>query len=786
MLQILHNIFHNKCHANSALGVALLSIFVIPAFPQLTVKPVRPTGLAPDEIDARSVTQSAKGALRFLRGNAVIETAEMRLRADEIDLDEEKQYAEARGNVVFDHFDGGEHVEAERVEYDLNEQTGKFFNVRGSSPAKLEARPGVLTTTSPFSFGGKWAERIGNRYLLHEGYVTNCKIPRPWWVLRGRTFEIVPGRQAVARNSVFRVRKLPLFYTPYFYKSLERVPRRSGFLQPSFGNSSRRGQMLGVGYYWAINRSYDAMYRSQWFTTRGFAHHLDFRGKPAQRTDFNFVLYGVNDKGFKNEDGTRRPAEGGFLATLTGKSDLAHGFRARGQLNYLSSFAFRQAFTESFYEAIYSEVHSLGHLSKYWETYGLNFVASRIETFQWPTAESFPFVFNPSSNKASLRKLPSVEFNSRDRQISDRVLPVWVAWTSSASLLRRHERTFTTAQFVDRFDVQPRITTALRWKDIHLIPAFSVRETRYGSSLDSERRLTGQSFLRSSREFTTDLILPSVSRVFEKPPRWLGSKFKHVIETRASFRYVGGIGTDFHRTIRFDETELLSDTREVDVTVSNRFFTKNAAGGVNEAVSWELTQRRFFDPQFGGAILPGQRNVLLSSATLTGYTFLDVPRSYSPLISTLRINLSGVGIDWRADYDPARQRVVNSTLSANGRRNGYFLSVGHNQARSVPVTSDGISFQGLTPRANQLFTVLGFGQENRRGWSAGGMAVYDYTRASMIYSQAQVTYNTDCCGWSVQYRRFGFGNRNENQYRFAFSVANIGSFGTLRRQERMF
>ena len=44
----------------------------------------------------------------------------------------------------------------------------------------------------------------------------------------------------------------------------------------------------------------------------------------------------------------------------------------------------------------------------------------------------------------------------------------------------------------------------------------------------------------------------------------------------------------------------------------------------------------------------------------------------------------------------------------------------------------------------------------------------------------------DCCGLSVQYRRFSFGTRNENQFRVAFAIANIGSFGTLKRQERIF
>ena len=739
-----------------------------------------------NEILVRAITQRAEGKVTYLRGVAMIETTEMRLRADEIDYDEAKQYAEARGNVLFEHFVGGERVEADKVEYNLDGESGRYYNVRGSSPAKLEARPGILTTTSPFAFQGKWAERIKDRYILHDGFITNCRLPRPWWTLRGREFEIVPGQKAIARNTTFRLRKVPLFYTPYFLKSLERAPRQSGFLTPNFGNSSRRGLMLGGGYYWAISRSYDAMYRAQWFTQRGVAHNVDFRGKPTQTTDFNFALYGVNDKGAKNEDGTRRPPEGGFLTNLIARSDPA-GWRARVEFKYLSSFAFRQAFTESFFEAIATEVQSVGHMSRYWQTYGLNFAGSRIEAFQWPTPETYPYASDPA-NKLSLRRLPAVEFNSRDREINTKVLPVWVSWTSSGSLLRRHEQKFTTPQFVDRLDVEPRITTALRWKDIHLIPAFSVRETRYGSSLDSEGRLTGETFLRSSREFTADLILPSLSRVFDKPPSWLGAKVKHVIETRASFRHVGGIGEDFHRLVRFDETETLSDTQEADITITNRIYTKNARGGVTEAFTWDLTQRRYFNQRFGGALVEGRRNVLMSSASLTGYAFLDAPRGYSPLISNMRVAISGMGVDWRADYDPARGRVVNSTLQANGRRGNYFVSIGHNQVRSVPVApnEDKTNWTGLTPTANQIFSIVGFGQENRRGWSAGSLIVYDFSQAVTIFNQAQVTYNTDCCGWSVQYRRFGFGSRNENQFRVAFAVANIGSFGTLRRQERIF
>jgi LPS-assembly protein len=51
----------------------------------------------------------------------------------------------------------------------------------------------------------------------------------------------------------------------------------------------------------------------------------------------------------------------------------------------------------------------------------------------------------------------------------------------------------------------------------------------------------------------------------------------------------------------------------------------------------------------------------------------------------------------------------------------------------------------------------------------------------------QTAYNWNCCGMNVEYRRFALGSvRNENQYRFTFTLANIGALGNLRRQERLF
>jgi LPS-assembly protein len=39
----------------------------------------------------------------------------------------------------------------------------------------------------------------------------------------------------------------------------------------------------------------------------------------------------------------------------------------------------------------------------------------------------------------------------------------------------------------------------------------------------------------------------------------------------------------------------------------------------------------------------------------------------------------------------------------------------------------------------------------------------------------------------MEYRRFALGTvRNENQFRFAFTLANVGTFGNLRRQDKLF
>ena len=685
------------------------------------------------------------------------------LTADEVDYNTDTKDAEARGHVRFESFSRGEKLNCERAEYNTATRSGKFYEVSGTSPARIEARPGRLTTQNPFYFSGEWAEKTEDRYVLHNGFLTDCLIPDPWWRLKGPVIDVIPRDRAIARSSWFYVKEIPIFYAPFFYKSLKQQPRHSGFLTPNVGNSSIRGKTVGLGYFWAINRSYDLTYRSLVYSKTGFGHQAEFRGVVNPRTSFDASVYGIASE----SSDTNSPS--GMVLTVEGKSDLGKGWEARGDLRYLSSFAFRQQFTQSFDEAVSSETHSVGYLTRHWSDFGFTLAAQRNVNFQ-STAPNDQIV---------LRKLPEVQFVTREHAV--RNLPVWVSLDSSYGLQRRTQPLFQTRQFVTRVNFEPRILSAFHWHGFDVAPSFGIHETAYDSSLANVagKVVTGDNLQNFSRDVSLDVSAPALARVFDAP-KWMGrgkgTKIKHVIEPRATYRYVTGI-QDFNQVIRFDDTDILSNTHEVEYSLTNRLLAKDAAGNIAEILSWQLWYKRYLDPTFGGAIIPGQANVLASTVDLTGIPFLDRPRHQSPVVSVLRYQ-SNVNMEWRADYDPVRGGIIDSGVSVDRRIKRVFVSFGDYLLKSNPL----LSFQG----SNQLRGQVTYGGDNRRGFNVGFSAFYDYRTSVLQFAQSQVTYNTDCCGLSVQYRRFSFGTRNENQFRVAFAVSNIGSVGTLRKQDRIF
>jgi LPS-assembly protein len=736
------------------------------------------------------------------RGGVELQDYEIFVKADEADWDEETHTLKARGNVYYHDYEKNQQIWCDEMEYNTETRHGYFYDVRGETMPKAVVRKGVLSGNSPFHFEGLWAERIGSRYLVHEGWVTDCKMPDPWWRLKGKKFDIIPEDRAIAYHSTYFLRKVPIFFFPLpFYRPLKKSQRKSGLLLPNLVPRSQRGFMVGLGYYWAINESYDITYRFQDFNTNALKHNVDVRGKPTARTDFNFILYGVNDLGGDPRTGDAKTGENrqkysGLNIYFTGRADLGDGWTAAGQVNYVSSFRFRQEWSESFNEAIGSEMHSDAFLNKDFDTYTFDLVASRNENFQSTEIQETNAngSFSYQRNAVILHKLPEAQFSSRDHSIWKN-LPVWFSFESSAGFLYRLSpvfqnnvlvNSFETDQFTTRLRFAPHVSTSMHWLGINFTPSLGLDETFYGESQNITESPAASSpfyhaansdIVRSARDFSLDIAFPSIERVFNKKT-FLGDKLKHVIEPRVTYRYVTGIGDDFDRIIRFDENDLLANTNELSLSLTNRLYAKRGQDVV-EVLTWELIQKRYFDPTFGGAALPGQRNVFDATADVTAYSFVAGPRTYSPVASILRANpVGGATVTWLADYDPMYHRIVDSTVEVGYRWKGkYYFNAGDNLIRSIPV---------LTPNADQWRFTVGFGDPQHRGWNAATSVAYDVKVGYLQYMTTQVTYNTDCCGLSAEYRRLNAGVRDETQFYISFAIANVGAFGTLKKQDRLF
>ncbi|MBV9084365.1 MAG: LPS-assembly protein LptD [Acidobacteriaceae bacterium] len=758
-------------------------------FGQSAAHPVKADLPPKNEIWTAAVSEESNGTVRHLRGVAEIKTSEMVISADEVDYDSDTNWAYARGHVHLEHFATGDKINADRAEYNLKTEEGKFYNINGTSPAKVMTNPGVLTTTNPFYFQALWADRIKDRYILHKGFVTDCKLPKPWWVFQAPVFDIIPGDRAIIRHAVFRLQRAPILYLPFFYRPLGKNPRQSGFLTPNIGHSSRFGYMYGFGYYWAMSRSYDMTARVQYFTQRGPALTYDFRGKPNSVTDFNFRLYGVNDRGLPQ--GATVQKQGGLEFELTGTTEFM-GFHGRLDYNYLSSYLFRQAFSYAFSTTISNQVESIAFLQRRYklDAYTLTIAGDRNQLYESVTPVGQP------QNEVILQNLPTFEFSGRDREVARGPLPLSFSFESSAAFLSRQEPVSSTAALFrsgtfSRLDVKPHVSSHFSFKGFSLDPSATFGGTEYGNSYSpvsapcgtvgsctGDITLANASIFRKYADFTVDLRFPSLERVFA-PPAWLhlGAKVKHVIEARATYEKVAGVD-EFSRIIRFDETDILSNTNQLALSLTNRLYRKDKSGNVSEFLTWRLVQARYFDPTFGGVLIAGQKNLLLATEQVTPFPFLDTARSYSPLASSLTVNpYSFLGLEWRADYDPLRRKTVDQNYYLAFRHSKYFASVSDTAVSLNPL---------LFPQSNQLGFGGGYGNSNGKGWNAAANAFYDLRTSRTLFSSYQISRNTDCCGFSVQIRRFNLGIRDENQYLFSFSVANIGSFGSLQRQSRLF
>ena len=122
-----------------------------------------------------------------LRGQAEIHYRNYVLYADEVTYNSATGDTEVEGHVVLDGGPYDEHVEASHGNYNVRTQVGTFYDVIGTAGFRLRRSGYILTTSNPFAFTGKVVEKQGpDHYLVRQGTVTTCELPRPKWAVRSQ------------------------------------------------------------------------------------------------------------------------------------------------------------------------------------------------------------------------------------------------------------------------------------------------------------------------------------------------------------------------------------------------------------------------------------------------------------------------------------------------------------------------------------------------------------------------------------------------------------------------
>ncbi len=770
--------------------------------------------------------QTKTGTRYTLDRDVVITYKDRRVEADHIDYDSETGELNAAGHLKVTGGQNHEMISASHGSMNLKTQTGRFFDVTGSVGLRAGRKP-VYDNGNPFLFEGKVVVKTGpQEYDVYGGSVTSCELPHPDWQLFASKFSVT-SQKATARNSVFRVLDVPLVYLPYVTHPVGGDQRQSGFMIPVIGQSSTKGLVLGEQIYFALNRSADMTVGAEYFSERGWAQSATFRYR-GLGNNFALAHYsGLLDRGYYS--GGQYVNQGGEDVVFSGRYDMSPKTRFVADMEYLSSYPYRQAFTENFNQAVSSDILSVGYVTYQSNGYAW---ALRSDRYQGLKRAGTPAV---SEQQVRIFHAPAFDLFSTDHRLGG----TGIQWNVQSTLagLKRVQPNFSTTGLTERYDLYPQISYPLSFRGWHLLPAVAVRETIYSRSREPSNILppveSGEAVNRSDIEVGVEARVPVVERTFSSPlvQKLFKSDVKHTIEPAATYQLVRGVN-NFNQILRFDDTDVVSNTNEIQYGVTQRLFlrqkkdkpcdpqTDNAAGsapwvgaaasgvmggisggaasdagytaapvtcGSRELISWRLTQKYFFDQNFGNAVVTPRRNIFQTTLALSGIAFLTEPRAISPLISRLRWKTSeNFDVEWDFDLDTGAKKFLANNILVNFHEGNVFSGLSYARL-NAPGRFNTAGFSSSVSDFSQLRVLLGYGGPTKRGFGVAANAGIDLNRTEVQYGALQVQYNWDCCGFSAEYRKYELGAvRNENAYRFNFTLANIGSAGNLRRAERLF
>jgi LPS-assembly protein len=372
---------------------------------------------------------------------------------------------------------GDRRLDAEDARYDAARQS---FEAQGSvtfqdPEVRLSGEHGTWSTAAGGTFGGAEfelptrpargsAERItlapDGQLGLEQVEYTSCPVGNRDWFLRADRIDIDQrAQQGTGRNVRLQFKGVPLLYTPTISFPVGDA-RKSGFLFPTFGQSSRNGFELATPWYWNIAPNYDATLTPGILSRRGGALGTQFRYLTTRSR-------GQFDADWVPHD--RQAGEGRSYLRFVDRTDFSDRLRFDTSLanasdqRYFEDFAVGAEGTSTMF---LERVARLTYLDEHWRATGM------LQHFQ--TIDRFL----PQEDRPYARA-PQLLVRGR-----------WGGARGPGLEFRGEGVYFTRDEGVTgaRFDLEPTVSWAWRQPGTFVVPAVGFRATRYSlSDTDGER-----------------------------------------------------------------------------------------------------------------------------------------------------------------------------------------------------------------------------------------------------------------------------------------------------------
>ncbi|WP_175596944.1 LPS-assembly protein LptD [Peristeroidobacter soli] len=433
-------------------------------------------------------------------------------------------HVDRAGGAVFDH-----------AEFELADR-----NARGSADRIRATTEGTLS--------------------LDKVRYTTCPLGNEDWMLTASDIDISQRAGiGIGRGVRLDFKGVPLLYTPFISFPVGNE-RKSGFLFPTIGTSSRSGYSLSVPWYWNIATNYDATFTPTYFSKRGLKLDSEFRYLNQAGEGQLEVQYLPDD----NQFGAERS-----LIRFVDQSDFTSRLRLNVDAANVSDDEWFEDFgmgPEGTSVTYLNRSASLTYLDDRWLAI---LHAQNFQTIDFATDNRMPIA--PVDRPYTMLPQMAVRANFPDQ-------PFGLTYGMDFELVN-FQHNVESLNTGWRTDFAPEVRMPLRGAGVYLEPSASWRYTRY--QLDQSVPITDSlgNTIRTDDAFTRSAPVLSVDggMVFE---RLFGSRKQRLstIEPRFMYLYVPYRNQD---NLPVFDTEL-ADLNLVQLFRTNRYIGADRLGDANE------------------------------------------------------------------------------------------------------------------------------------------------------------------------------------------------------------